>query len=84
MNIKDIFLFSTVLTLLLITRKSWLPSTPLEDVPLYLNDIDYWLLNITILPKLLSNISPPDALKGTVIASPSRESPNYYYHWIRE
>ena len=84
MNSKHFFLILVFLTALLITKKSWLPSVPLQDLSLHFNDIDYWLMNITILPKLLSNISPLDALKGTVVASPSRESPNYYYHWIRE
>lgn len=33
---------------------------------------------------LLANISPVDGIKGTVIASPSRENPDYYYHWVRD
>ncbi len=34
--------------------------------------------------RLVENISPWDGLRGTVIASPSRSNPNYYYHWIRD
>lgn len=34
--------------------------------------------------KLLANISPEGTLRGTVIASPSRADPNYYFHWIRD
>ena len=34
--------------------------------------------------KLLQNISPSDAVRGVVIASPSKENPNYYYHWVRD
>ena len=48
------------------------------------NDIDFWLMNISVLPKLLANISPNDSLKGIVVASPSRDAPNYYFHWVRE
>jgi glucoamylase len=34
--------------------------------------------------KTLANISPPDGQPGSVLASPSRTSPNYYYHWVRD
>jgi glucoamylase len=34
--------------------------------------------------RLLQNISPPDAVRGTVIASPSRSNPDYYFHWTRD
>ena len=34
--------------------------------------------------RMLRNISPPDAVPGTVVASPSRQSPNYFFHWIRD
>ncbi|BFZ63717.1 Glucoamylase, intracellular sporulation-specific [Saitoella coloradoensis] len=33
---------------------------------------------------ILSNISPQDTLKGTVVASPSKQHPNYWYHWTRD
>ncbi len=33
---------------------------------------------------LLKNISPTDGFPGSVIASPSRANPNYYFHWIRD
>lgn len=33
---------------------------------------------------LMKNINPYDALPGTVLASPSRSNPDYYYHWIRD
>jgi glucoamylase len=29
-------------------------------------------------------ISPRDGARGAVMASPSRQNPNYYYHWIRD
>lgn len=34
--------------------------------------------------RMFLNISPPDAMKGVVIASPSRYSPDYRYHWTRD
>jgi glucoamylase len=34
--------------------------------------------------KLMKNISPRDAVPGVVVASPSRENPDYYYHWVRD
>jgi len=34
--------------------------------------------------KLIRNISPEDGAPGSVIASPERVSPNYYYHWNRD
>lgn len=33
---------------------------------------------------LSQNISAHGTVPGTVLASPSRESPNYYYHWVRD
>ena len=39
--------------------------------------------NISI-ERMMKNISPAGTKPGTVIASPSREAPNYYFHWIRD
>lgn len=36
------------------------------------------------LEKAQANISPPDGQPGAVLASPSRQDPNYYYHWVRD
>ena len=36
------------------------------------------------LTKLLQNISPTGTLPGTVIASPQRSGPDYYFHWVRD
>ena len=33
---------------------------------------------------LLDNISPPGAMPGAIVASPSRHQPDYYYHWVRD
>lgn len=36
------------------------------------------------LDKILKNISPPGTARGTVVASPSKDNPNYYFHWVRD
>ncbi len=33
---------------------------------------------------LLNHISPKDGMPGSVIASPSKNNPNYYFHWVRD
>jgi glucoamylase len=34
--------------------------------------------------KMVANISPADAARGAVVASPSRSNPNYFYFWVRD
>ncbi|MGZ3702422.1 MAG: glycoside hydrolase family 15 protein [Bdellovibrionota bacterium] len=34
--------------------------------------------------RMLRNIAPPGAAPGIVVASPSRQAPNYYFHWTRD
>lgn len=34
--------------------------------------------------KLLTNISRPETARGVVIASPSRNDPDYFFHWTRD
>ena len=49
-------------------------------------DFESWVeaqSNISI-ERLLANISPEDGHPGVVLASPSRENPDYYYHWVRD
>jgi len=36
------------------------------------------------LKNLLKNISPAGTSAGVVVASPSRENPDYWYHWVRD
>lgn len=36
------------------------------------------------LHKIFENVSPADGLPGAVVASQSRSSPDYYYHWVRD
>ncbi|MBY0370275.1 glycoside hydrolase family 15 protein [bacterium] len=33
---------------------------------------------------LLNNIAPPGATSGSVVASPSRSQPDYFYYWVRD
>lgn len=49
-------------------------------------NLDDWL-NVQekiSLSKIQENISPEDAKPGVVIASPSTQKPDYYYHWVRD
>lgn len=34
--------------------------------------------------RLISNATMPDVSPGMVVASPSKENPNYYYDWVRD
>lgn len=36
------------------------------------------------LKTLIQNATMPDVYPGMVVASPSRENPNYYYDWVRD
>lgn len=38
----------------------------------------------TSLSHLYDNISPGNSARGAVVASPSKDNPNYYYHWVRD
>lgn len=48
--------------------------------------LDTWLqiAERNLLNGIFNNISPPDGKPGSVIASPSRSNPDYYYHWTRD
>jgi glucoamylase len=50
------------------------------------NGFEQWLENQFVIAKtkLKANISRSDTLPGTVVASPSKHEPNYYYHWVRD
>ncbi|KAF2458857.1 glucoamylase I precursor [Lineolata rhizophorae] len=68
--------------------ESW--QRPLQEA-LSRDSLDSWLEreeDIAI-DRLLDNVAPGgrnvrDAAPGTVIASPSRHHPNYYYQWVRD
>ncbi len=50
------------------------------------SDFDHWLRfqEQVAIHSLLANVSPKDAKPGVIVASPQRENPNYYYHWLRD
>ena len=33
---------------------------------------------------LVNHMTPRDGKPGSIFASPSKEHPNYYYHWVRD
>src|SRR4051812_43250932 len=49
-------------------------------------DLEAWIQTQDQLAvqKLQKNISPAGTHPGVVIASPSRTSPDYYFHWVRD
>jgi glucoamylase len=49
-------------------------------------DLEEWLEEerVRATAFLLRNVSPPDALPGAIVASPSRSNPDYYFHWVRD
>lgn len=49
-------------------------------------EFENWLTRQTRLSHqyLLNDISPEGTVPGVVIAAPSKHSPDYYYHWIRD
>ncbi len=50
------------------------------------SDLDAWISQEerVALSRMSKNISPPGEAKGAVAASPSRENPDYWYHWVRD
>lgn len=56
---------------------------PLLNPPLQFED---WLQSQNQISKdrMLQNISPAQTARGIVIASPSKEAPNYFFHWTRD
>ena len=49
-------------------------------------DFEAWLERQSHISKqkIIQNISRHDTAKGVVIASPSRNNPDYYFHWVRD
>jgi glucoamylase len=48
--------------------------------------LDQWLAQEEpiAIERMLSNIAPPGAAPGAVVASPSKNNPDYFYYWIRD
>jgi glucoamylase len=57
------------------------PSWAIEE-----RTLEEWLRHQETLSqlKMRKNISPEDGALGSVIASPSKTDPDYYYHWVRD
>jgi glucoamylase len=51
-----------------------------------LPELKYWIpfSKSKAFEKAMRNISPPDGHAGSVVASPSKSNPDYYYHWVRD
>jgi glucoamylase len=54
--------------------------------PAHADDIDSWLAQEkgAAAQLLLRNVSPAGCAPGAVVASPSQENPNYFFHWVRD
>lgn len=50
------------------------------------SDLQTWITNQQKISRatIEKHISPSDGEKGSVIASPSKYEPDYYYHWVRD
>lgn len=50
------------------------------------DNLESWLhLQVRVTEaKMYNNISPADTVRGTILASPSKVNPNYYYYWVRD
>jgi glucoamylase len=50
------------------------------------SSLENWIVTQTnrSLDRIYLAISPQDGALGSVMASPSRDQPNYYFHWIRD
>jgi glucoamylase len=50
------------------------------------SDLNQWLQEeeTISLERMLRNFSPPGAAPGIIVASPSKDFPNYYFHWVRD
>ena len=53
--------------------------------PLLLN-LESWMRwqEATSIERFMANISMPGTARGSVMASPEKVSPNYFYHWTRD
>ena len=49
-------------------------------------DLEKWMeqQRLDAIHGLEGNIRRPDTAKGVVVASPSKDNPNYFFHWIRD
>lgn len=69
-----------------LTTATLLTSTYVGRANATLEDLESWIrLQVKVTEtKMYSNISPANTLPGVILASPSKDDPNYYYYWIRD
>jgi glucoamylase len=68
-----------VLSIFLLASSVLAAGATHDDLQDWLN----WEKEVSV-RNLLANISPDGAAKGAVVASPSKDNPNYFKHWIRD
>lgn len=64
---------------LLVAASAFIPLT-------HATDLESWMVTQEKVSweKLKANLSPEGARTGTVIASPQRRDPDYFFHWVRD
>jgi glucoamylase len=70
-----------LLVLAILASLSFASNEPVRLMPL-----EKWLpqQEQIAVRNLLRNISPAGTAKGVVVASPSRQDPDYWFHWVRD
>lgn len=65
---------------------TWVSIQSSQGAAIAGEDLDPWLENQASrsVQGMLRNIEPPGVERGAVIASPSRQNPDYYYVWVRD
>lgn len=63
-------------------------ARPLEEIKTYraTPEFEDWIARQSSISekKMVENFSVSDGARGSIIASPSRSNPDYYFHWIRD
>jgi glucoamylase len=58
----------------------------LAATPAFSDDFGSWIEREALISqgRMAMNISPYGTARGVVLASPSKQNPNYYYYWVRD
>lgn len=58
----------------------------LAGAPAHADDVDAWLAQerTASVQLMLENVAPQGCAAGSVVASPSRNNPDYFFHWVRD
>lgn len=72
-----------ILTALIFISSSLGISAHRKPLPKSLDEWVEWSRPIAV-QKMVHNISPAGTAKGVVVASPSKNNPDYFFHWIRD